>query len=240
MLTTGCPAGSLGECGSIRPAASTNGDGTPVPLLEGSMVASTDAALVARCRQGDTSAFDELVRRHERRVLNIAYRLVRDPDAAHDLAQEAFVSAFRNLDRFRGNAAFATWLYRITYNVSMDELTRRKRAAARSIDTFYGENDDGTTGLDLADPAESPEDSSIRKERRQAILEAIAALPGKHKTVLMMFEIQGVSYEEMAELLDCPVGTVKSRLSRARLALLEALEPRLELFDAPAGRIRRG
>jgi RNA polymerase sigma-70 factor, ECF subfamily len=192
-------------------------------------VAPSDAALVERCKGGDTQAFNALVARHQHRVVNIAFRFVRDPDRAHDLAQEAFLSAFRNLGKFRGDSAFSTWLFRITYNVCMDELKKRRRAPEQSVEAFYGD-DEGDTELRIPDGGDTPEEAAERIERRRAVWRALDRLPTHHREVIVLFDIEGVPYEEMATILECPIGTVKSRLSRARKALLDELGPDLELF----------
>jgi RNA polymerase sigma-70 factor (ECF subfamily) len=193
---------------------------------------SADEALVDRCCAGDLGAFDELVRRHESRVVSLALRLVGDRDAAHDLAQEAFIAAFRNLSKFRRASAFSTWLFRITYNLGMDELTRRRRATERSVDTFYGENtEEGDGALQIPDASDTPEGAAQRRERKLAVRRAIMRLPKAQRVVLVLYDIQGVPYEEIASTLACPLGTVKSRLSRARLALLDTLGSDLELFS---------
>jgi len=191
-------------------------------------VAGKDTGLVRRCLDGDLSAFDELVRRHEGRVVSLAYRLTGDRDLANDLAQEAFVSAYRSLRKFRGASAFSTWLYRITYNVCIDEIHRRGRTAERSVDTFYGGDRD--VALEIPDAADTPEDAATRSERSQAVRRAVARLPEHYREVLVLYDLQGVPYEEIASLLRCPLGTIKSRINRARLALLEALGPDVELF----------
>ncbi len=191
-------------------------------------MAGKDAELVRRTLGGDLSAFDELVRRNERRVVSLAYRLTGDRDLSHDLAQEAFVSAYRNLRKFRGASAFSTWLYRITYNVCIDEMHRRGRAAERSIDSFYG--GDGTAALEIPDTGDTPEEAATRSERTEAVRQAVARLPEHYREVLVLYDIQGIPYEEIAGLLGCPLGTIKSRINRARMALLDALGPDVELF----------
>jgi RNA polymerase sigma-70 factor (ECF subfamily) len=182
--------------------------------------------LVERCQQGDTVAFDQLVERHGEWVYNLAYRMVGDRDEAYDMAQEAFVRAFRAIKRFRRGSSFSTWLYRVTTNACLDEIKRRRRRPAPASSLLDAD------GLypDPPDPSPQVEDHIASLERREVVRRAIAALPLHHRLPLVLYELQGCSYEEIAAITGANVGTVKSRLNRARLALKEALEPHLELL----------
>jgi len=214
--------------GAGRGRASAGGEGAR-------RLPESDAALVRRCRAGDAEAFDTLVRRYQRQTVNLAYRLLGDLDAAHDVAQEAFVCAYRALGKFRGAARFSTWLYRIVYNLCLDELNRRRRRSAEhSLDNFYAADD--SPMLDVPDPNPDPaEEVAVRLLQRE-IRRAVARLSPTHRAVLVMYDLQGLSYEEIAEVLRCPLGTVKSRLSRARLALRAELAGKLEQFAPRGGR----
>jgi len=182
--------------------------------------------LVERCQQGDTVAFDQLVERHGEWVYNLAYRMVGDRDEAYDMAQEAFVRAFRAIKRFRRGSSFSTWLYRVTTNACLDEIKRRRRRPAPASSLLDA---DGLSP-DPPDPSPQVEDHVASLERREVVRRAIAALPLHHRLPLVLYELQGCSYEEIAAITGANVGTVKSRLNRARLALKEALEPHLELL----------
>lgn len=187
----------------------------------------SDAVLVERCLAGDVEAFDTLVRRYQSQTVNTAYRVLGDIEAAHDVAQEAFVSAYRALPKFRGSARFSTWLYRIAYNLCMDELSRqRKRSVEQSLDSFYAADDSPT--LELPDPDPDPAERAQMRELQLQIRQAIGRLPSVHRVVLVLYDLQGLCYEEIAQILSCPLGTVKSRLNRARLALRDELARTVE------------
>ena len=184
-----------------------------------------DAAFVRRCRKGDVDAFESLVEKHQKRMLNVAYRIMGDYDDACDVVQEAFLSAFRAIGKFRGEARFSTWLYGIVLNHARNRLKQRESHFLRE-------------GLSIDDPAEwkeqdSPEARSFqggsiheRLERRELeakVQEGIRCLDGEQREVLVLRDIQGFSYEEIGEMLKLPDGTVKSRLFRARNALKDHL-----------------
>lgn len=189
-----------------------------------------DLKLVARCQRGEVAAFNALFARHSPWVFNLALRLTGNPDDAQDMTQEAFVRAYRAIARYHGRAAFTTWLYRVAVNVCLDEIKRRGRRPV-ALSSLLGEDD----------PLPEADDSSVNlhqelqtRERRRALLQAIYALPPKHRQVLVLYELEGRSYEEISELLGLNLGTVKSRLNRARLALRQRLEPVKELFLSEA------
>jgi RNA polymerase sigma-70 factor (ECF subfamily) len=182
--------------------------------------------LIERCQQGDTFAFDRLVERHGQWVYNLAYRMIGDREEAHDIAQEAFVRAFAAIKGFRRGSSFSTWLYRVTTNACLDEIKRRRRRPAPATSLLSGEN----LRQDPPDPAPDVAARVEAIERRQLVRRAIACLPLHHRLALVLYELQGCSYEEVAAIMKTNVGTVKSRLNRARLALKEALQPHLELL----------
>lgn len=186
-----------------------------------------ESALIEQCRQGDVSAFDELVARHQTKVFNLCLWVLGDRDEAADAAQDAFVRAFRSLHKFRGESAFGTWLHRIAINVARDAANRRKRAP-RPFSAFESEEnpefDPPSTGASL-------QEDLVKRERRLAVRAALARLAEPHRMVLVLFDLEGHSYEEIAALLKVRMGTVKSRLSRARNALREELEAQRELFE---------
>lgn len=189
--------------------------------------AHTDAYLIERYLQGDTTAMDELVRRHQARAYQYAFRLTRDRDTAADLVADAFLRVFRSVEGFKGQSAFTTWLYRIITNCFLDA---RKKASARptsSLDDVL-ETTDGELQRQYESDEESPLDQLDRRMRAQQLTEAIESLPEVHRSIVQMYHGEMLSYEEIAEVLGVPIGTVKSRLNRARVALGNQLAGRKE------------
>lgn len=182
----------------------------------------TEQELVAAARGGDADAFARLVEANQNRIYSLALRMVGNPEDAADLAQEAFLSAWRGLERFQGEAAFSTWLYRLTSNACIDFLRREKRKRAAGGILSLDDTEEGMT-LDLPDYGADPHRQLERGEVREAIAEGLAALSPEHRGVLTLREVSGLSYAEIADLLGLEEGTVKSRISRARLALRKKL-----------------
>ncbi len=188
---------------------------------------NADARLIARAQRGDLEAFDELVGRHQSKVYTVAFRLLNEVEAAQDCAQDAFIRAYHSLGNFRGDSLFSTWLYRIVTNLCLDELRRRK-----PTESLSQADDDEVDPLErLADTRPNPEQSLLRKERQRAVQRAIRSLDDHHRTVIVLYDLQGQSYEDIAATLGLTLGTVKSRLNRARLALKEKLDGARELFE---------
>jgi len=184
--------------------------------------------LVARARQGERRAFDRLVQEHYVLVYNTAYRMLGNPDQAEDATVEAFARAHRSLDRFRGDSSFSTWLYRIVTNVCLDHL----RSPAPQISSLdQGGGGDGSLAREVGDDTQNPALAALRRRRRHTVHQALQKLSSDHRAVLVLYDLNGFSYEEVGAILGIPVGTVKSRLNRARHALREQLGPHLELFD---------
>ena len=180
----------------------------------------SDDYLVKKSQEGDARSFEMLVIKYQQRVFNVIFRIVRNRDAVEDLAQEAFLNAFRSIKGFRGGSSFYTWLYRIASNVSLNYLAKNKRAV------FVDE-----TVLDTMDVAEKTASADVSPERRassnetaSAISRAIENLPEEIKKAVILREYEGLSYEEIAELMDCPVGTVRSRIFRGRGILKKSLK----------------
>ena len=179
-----------------------------------------DRQLIADCLGGRRDAFGELVTRYQTRLYNAALRLVQSPDDAADVVQDAFLSAYQAIHTFKGDAEFFTWLYRIAFNTAIS-LKRKKRPAV-SLEANAGE-----TGIDPDDPSEyvKPGAALERSEDERQLNEAIARLSPEHREVLLLKDIEGLKYEDIAELLRVPIGTIRSRLHRARLELRDLLVP---------------
>jgi RNA polymerase sigma-70 factor (ECF subfamily) len=183
----------------------------------------TDRELVGRVKKGDKGAFDLLVLKYQHKIVKLVMRYVKDPSEAMDVAQEAFLKAYRAMATFRGDSAFYTWLYRIAINTAKNHLVAAKR---RPVDFE----------LDLQDPdqyelsnrlkdIDTPEGLLLSNEIREAVEDAIRGLPEDLRTAILLREIEGMSYEEIAEAMTCPVGTVRSRIFRAREAIDKRLQP---------------
>ncbi len=178
---------------------------------------ASDQKLVKRVQKGDKGAFDLLVLKYQHKIVNLIMRYVRDPELALDIAQEAFIKAYRALPRFRGDSAFYTWMYRIAVNTAKNYLAAQRRQPAN-------------VELDLQDPeqydlhaklreTDTPEGITLSNELRETVERAIAALPEDLRTAIILRELEGMSYEEIAQTMECPVGTVRSRIFRARDAI---------------------
>lgn len=193
-----------------------------------------ESEIIGRAQRGDLDAFDLLIAAHQNKIYTFCLWHLRDADDAADAAQDTFIRAFRALSKFRGDCAFGTWLHRIALNVAHDAARKRGQGARNfsSIDTPDG--DDAFDGDRLADDSAMPEETHLRHERQRAVRQALAALPANHRDVLVLFDIEGHSYEDLAAILRLPLGTVKSRLSRARGALRDALGEARGLFDVAA------
>nr|WP_323751269.1 RNA polymerase sigma factor RpoE [Marinobacter sp.] len=184
----------------------------------------TDLQLVRKVRNGDRSAFDLLVVKYQSRVASIISRYVYDSHEVMDLAQETFIKAFRAIDRFRGDSAFYTWLYRIAVNTAKNYLEARGRRPQGTSDSSEAENyDDGRRLRDVA----SPEKLLQKDQLQTALAEAIAALPEELRSAFLLREYDGLSYEDIARILECPIGTVRSRIFRARDAVDRHIGPLL-------------
>lgn len=189
-----------------------------------------EADLVARCRRADRQAFDALVDRYQSKVYNLAYRLLGDPDEASDVAQEAFLRIYRGIQTFQGGSALATWIYRIVHNLCLDEMKKKRRRPQIAADPL--DADEGGEALidRVPDESEEPQSQLLGDERARAVRAAVYRMRTHHRDVLVLYDLEGFSYNEIAEMLHTNVGTVKSRLNRARLALAKELSKDRELF----------
>jgi RNA polymerase sigma-70 factor (ECF subfamily) len=174
--------------------------------------------LVSRAQGGDRNAFSELVHKHARGVMNVVYRMCGDALIAEDAAQETFIRAWQNLSSYRPQTPLRNWLYRIAFNAGMDMLRKEKRILPNDIED-----------LNLADARPGPEILVSQQERTALVQKAVLSLPDASRAVLVLREYEGMSYHEIADALDIPVGTVMSRLNYARKALKEKLQPKLSL-----------
>jgi len=198
-----------------------------------------EVALIQSARQGDLDAFNRLVLTYQDRMFSQAYRMMGESEAAEDATQEAFISAFRNLGSFRGGS-FRAWLLRIVTNVCYDELRRRKRRPTTPLEPMDEDEEEIESPRWLADPSESPEEHSERVELDHAIQNCLEDLPEEFRTVVVLVDVQGFDYIEAAEVIHTPVGTVKSRLSRARLRMRDCLRGLWELIPAQFRLVEEG
>ena len=206
---------------TVTNPASRGGQLQPVPAA----LPIPDDELVRRARAGKTEAFEELVRRHERKVYNIAYRMLGNPEDASEALQDTFLRAYRFLDRFQFKAQFYTWLYRIATNVSLTKLRRRKSPVVMSLDQPVG--DSGDMVFEIPDDQFSPDLLFKRRELQRKLQQAVDELPEDYRTVVVLRDLEGLSNEEVSKVLNLTVAAVKSRLHRGRLALRSKLEKHL-------------
>jgi RNA polymerase sigma-70 factor (ECF subfamily) len=191
-----------------------------------------DHELVARVQRGDSKAFDLLVRKYQHRIVALIGRYVPDWSECQDVAQEAFLRAYRALGSFRGDAQFYTWLHRIAVNTAKNHLVANgRRPPTDDIDVADAEQYD--SGVRLRDN-DTPERELMRQQMEQTVMRAVEALPEELRTAITLREVEGLSYEEIAARMDCPIGTVRSRIFRAREAIDRSLR---EVFDGGLGRI---
>ena len=186
-----------------------------------------DQQLVERVQRGDKQAFGLLVAKYQRKLARLLSRLIRDPAEVEDIAQETFIKAYRALPSFRGDSAFYTWLYRIGINTAKNFLVSQGRRAPTSTDFDSEEAETFEDGDQLRD-INTPERLMMTRQIGYTVNTAMEALPEELKTAIVLREIEGVSYEEIATIMDCPIGTVRSRIFRAREAISEKLKPLLD------------
>jgi RNA polymerase sigma-70 factor (ECF subfamily) len=198
-----------------------------------------EVALIQAAKQGDLDAFNRLVLAYQDKVFAQAYRMMGETDAAEDATQEAFISAFHSIQSYRGGS-FRAWLLRIVTNASYDELRRRQRRPTTPLEPVDSEDEEIESPYWLADPSESPENQAERMELDQVIQNCLKNLPPEFRAVVVLVDVQGFDYFEAAEVIRKPVGTVKSRLSRARLRLRDCLKGWWELIPAQFRLVNEG
>ena len=187
----------------------------------------TENDLIKKCKKGSREAFNILVSNYQQQVINIAYGMLSNQEDAYDAAQEVFVRVYKSIESFKEQSSFTTWLYRITKNVCSDILRKRqKHSGVISINQAIDEKKD----MDIKDESPTPEENMEISERQRAVREAISELKEEYRTVITLCDIEGLSYDYIAEVLAIPSGTVKSRINRARSALKKNLMNKRELF----------
>ena len=188
--------------------------------------AAADKQLVKRVQKGDKAAFDLLVGKYQHKILALISRYVHDSDEVYDVAQEAFIKAYKALPRFRGDSAFYTWLYRIAVNTAKNDLvSKSRRPPGSDVDASEAEFMDAASGLR---EGENPENLLFGNELKQVVRAALDELPGDLRTALSLREFDGLSYEDIATVMECPVGTVRSRIFRAREAIDQRVKAQIE------------
>jgi RNA polymerase sigma-70 factor (ECF subfamily) len=190
-----------------------------------------EAKMIAYAREGDLDAFNRLVVAYQDMAFNVAYRMLSDPAAAEDVTQDAFISAYRKLHTFRGGS-FKAWLLRIVTNACYDELRRQKRRPITSLEPLGEDNEEIESPSWLEDPGETPEDAALRMELSNAIQHCIEELDEDFRAVVVLVDVQGMDYSEAAEVVKKPLGTIKSRLARARSRLKDCLRGFGELLPS--------
>jgi len=188
--------------------------------------AVSDQELLERCRTGDETAFDALVRRHQQRAFHVAFQVLRDAEDAAEVAQDAFVRIYRSVNDFRGECEFTTWLHQIVINLARNKhrwWKRRGRQSSVSLDSAW-EMDGGDTPMQMAASGDAPDVEAVKSEFVKRLYGKLEELPRKFREVLVLRNVEGLSYEQIASVLGCSIGTVKSRIARAREALRESMQ----------------
>jgi RNA polymerase sigma-70 factor (ECF subfamily) len=196
------------------------------------MEREADQVLVRRVQDGDQAAFNLLVLKYQRKVLRLVSRIVRDPSEVEDVVQEAFVKAYRALPKFRGESAFYTWLYRIAVNTAKNHLVSLGKQPIPMTDLTPDEDDtESFEARSVVTDNQTPESLLLSRQIAETVNQSIESLPAELRTAITLREIEGLSYEEIAEAMNCPIGTVRSRIFRAREFISAALRPLLDTPD---------
>lgn len=184
--------------------------------------------LIKKSKSGDVEAFEQLIFDYQKKAYNIALRIMGNQEDAKDMCQEAFIRIFKSIEGFKEQSSFSTWMYRIVTNVCLDEIRKKKKNDTVSLDNTF-ETQNGEVHFETASDEDTPEEAFIRTEKRRIILKEINSLSEEYKTAIVLRDIQGFSYEEIANILCCSIGTVKSRINRGRNILKNRLKTALEL-----------
>lgn len=187
--------------------------------------------LIKKSKSGDVEAFEQLIFDYQKKAFNIALRIMGNQEDAKDMCQEAFIRIFKSIEGFKEQSSFSTWMYRIITNVCLDEIRKRKKNDTISMDSTF-ETQDGEIHYEIVSEDDTPEEAYIRTEKKRLILKTINELNEEYKTAIVLRDIQGFSYEEIANILCCSIGTVKSRINRGRNILKEKLRTVLELSNS--------
>ncbi len=190
----------------------------------------TEKELVTLLKKGDRGAFNTLIEEYQNKVINIAYGMLSDTEDAMDASQEVFINVYKSIGNFKENSSLSTWIYRICANVCKDFLRKRMRSA-KTVSIFSPSDEENET-IEIPDESSSPHERFEELELKDQIREAIAELSEEFRTVLVLCDIEGLSYDKIAEILKCPAGTVKSRINRARSALRKKILEKRELFNS--------
>ena len=192
-------------------------------------MSDSEKNLLERAKSGDIAAFEQLIDSYQRKIFNIALRMLGNYDDAGDLTQEVLIRIYRSIGSFKEQSSFSTWIYRITTNVCLDEIRKRKNRKVISLDEEI-KFDDGDMKRQIESDEPTPEETAETEDLKKIVNDAIARLNEEHRIVIVLRDIQGLSYEEIADVLKCPEGTVKSRINRARQALKNILVSKRELL----------
>lgn len=206
---------------------------TIISLLErgdASPMSKSEKYLLKRSKDGDIQAFEQLIENYQTKVFNIALRIIGNYDDANDLAQEVFLRVYKSIKSFKGESSFSTWIYKITKNVCLDEIRKRRNKNVISLDEEIKLNS-GEVTRQVESSDDTPDVALEKSEMKDLINKAISELSDEHRVVIVLRDIQGFSYEEIAKIIDCPEGTVKSRINRARKALKKILKSKRELLN---------
>jgi RNA polymerase sigma-70 factor (ECF subfamily) len=197
---------------------------------EAGNMSNTEKELINRAKKGDIEAFEQLIEGCQKKVFNIAFRMLGNYDDASELAQEVFLKAYKSIKNFKGDSLFNTWIYKVTTNACLDEIRKRKNKKVVSLDedVEIGGNE---IKRQIKDDSPGPELAAEDNELKRAVKDSINMLSEEYRTVIVLRDIQGFSYEEIANIIKCPEGTVKSRINRARQALKKILQKKKELIN---------
>ena len=187
----------------------------------------SESELIKKLKKGDRDAFNELVSQYQNKIINIAYSMLSDYEDALDASQEVFIKIYKSINTFNGNSSLSTWIYRVAANICKDHLRKRQRTAKT---VSISGDDEENEFHEIPDKGYTPEETAEHSDLQIQIRKAINSLSDDYKTVLTLCDIENISYEKAAEILKCPVGTIKSRLNRARLALRKKISENKELF----------
>lgn len=185
--------------------------------------------LILKCKQNDREAFNQLVEAYQSKIINLAYGMLSNKEDAYDAAQEVFIKVYRGIEGFKEQASFSTWIYRITVNVCNDILRKRMKTVS-TVSLYQGSEDEDDRPLEIKDEKPTPEEYMEMSETQKAVRYALDELSEEYKAVITLYDLEGLSYDEISAVLKCPVGTIKSRLNRARRLLAKKLSEKRELF----------